>query len=172
MGALKSLKQSKQPLRILLSIGGGSGSKQFPEVAADDAKRKRFCETARRMVDRWDLDGVDRECPIPVPVVACCTHAAHFIPGSQSPLPGQLRSMPICMSACLQLCNAGRHQVPSTKHLLLSSPSHAMCSILLPPLINWCHQSIGNIPRAQLKAHYSSNFSLICAHICPRQDTV
>lgn len=58
--ALVKLKTEKYPhLRILLSIGGGSGSTQFPSVAADGTKTRRFCETAKEIVLRYHLDGID-----------------------------------------------------------------------------------------------------------------
>lgn len=58
--ALVKLKKEGFPhLRVLLSIGGGSGSKDFPSIATDSSKRKKFCETARQIVDDFELDGVD-----------------------------------------------------------------------------------------------------------------
>ncbi|SMY29793.1 unnamed protein product [Zymoseptoria tritici ST99CH_1A5] len=62
-GALPSLvklKKEQYPhLKVLLSIGGGSGSKNFSNVAADPVKRRTFCETARQLVGDFDLDGID-----------------------------------------------------------------------------------------------------------------
>ncbi|SMR61949.1 unnamed protein product [Zymoseptoria tritici ST99CH_1E4] len=58
--ALVKLKKEQYPhLKVLLSIGGGSGSKNFSNVAADPVKRRTFCETARQLVDDFDLDGID-----------------------------------------------------------------------------------------------------------------
>ena len=58
--ALVKLKRERYPhLRVILSIGGGAGSAQFPAVAADRGRTKRFCETVVLMVQRYQLDGID-----------------------------------------------------------------------------------------------------------------
>lgn len=58
--ALVKLRDEKFPhLRVLLSIGGGSGSANFASVAADKNRTARFCESAKNMVLRFGLDGID-----------------------------------------------------------------------------------------------------------------
>ncbi|KAF2845795.1 glycoside hydrolase family 18 protein, partial [Plenodomus tracheiphilus IPT5] len=58
--ALVKLRNEQHPhLNIVLSIGGGSGSKLFPEIAADPMKRANFCRSALDFVDRFELDGID-----------------------------------------------------------------------------------------------------------------
>lgn len=65
-GALRALVKLKgdinPDLKIILSVGGGSGSRYFADVAADEYKTKRFCESAKEMVDRFGLDGIDGLC--------------------------------------------------------------------------------------------------------------
>ncbi|KAI8626122.1 glycoside hydrolase family 18 protein [Xylariaceae sp. FL1651] len=46
-------------LQTLISVGGGSGSAEFPLVAADAARRTTFASSCRSFVDRFGLDGVD-----------------------------------------------------------------------------------------------------------------
>ncbi|KAI6087199.1 glycoside hydrolase family 18 protein [Hypoxylon rubiginosum] len=57
--ALAKLKQQKPDLKTLVSIGGGSGSAEFPAVAADPARRATFARECREFVDKHHLDGVD-----------------------------------------------------------------------------------------------------------------
>ncbi|XXH04393.1 hypothetical protein Hte_010807 [Hypoxylon texense] len=57
--ALAKLKQRKPELRTLVSVGGGSGSAEFPAMAADAARRATFARECRRFVDEHRLDGVD-----------------------------------------------------------------------------------------------------------------
>ncbi|KAI0834466.1 glycoside hydrolase family 18 protein [Hypoxylon sp. FL0890] len=57
--ALAKLKQRKPDLKTLVSLGGGSGSKEFPAVAADPTRRATFARSCRQFVDEWQLDGVD-----------------------------------------------------------------------------------------------------------------
>ncbi|UJO25197.1 Endochitinase B [Fulvia fulva] len=45
--------------RVLLSIGGGTGSKQFAGVAANREKTARFCQTTKQLLDNFHLDGAD-----------------------------------------------------------------------------------------------------------------
>ncbi|KAI1206571.1 glycoside hydrolase family 18 protein [Annulohypoxylon truncatum] len=57
--ALAKLKHQKPSLKTLISIGGGSGSAEFPAVAADPALRATFANSCRQFVDEFALDGVD-----------------------------------------------------------------------------------------------------------------
>jgi hypothetical protein len=62
LNATVQLKQRKPELKVILSVGGGSGSKQFPEVAACVEKRHRFAVTCKLLVEEFGLDGVDSMC--------------------------------------------------------------------------------------------------------------
>ncbi|KAI1105632.1 glycoside hydrolase family 18 protein [Jackrogersella minutella] len=58
--ALAKLKRQRPDLRTLISIGGGgSGSAEFPAVAADPALREALARSCREFVERFELDGVD-----------------------------------------------------------------------------------------------------------------
>ncbi|KAI1456727.1 glycoside hydrolase family 18 protein [Annulohypoxylon moriforme] len=57
--ALAKLKQQKPTLKTLISVGGGSGSAEFPAVAADPALRSTFANACKQFVDEYRLDGVD-----------------------------------------------------------------------------------------------------------------
>ncbi|KAI2609158.1 glycoside hydrolase family 18 protein [Hypoxylon sp. NC1633] len=57
--ALSKLKQQKPGLKTLVSIGGGSGSQEFPAVAADPTRRATLARSCRQFVERFQLDGVD-----------------------------------------------------------------------------------------------------------------
>ena len=59
ISALVNLKQRSPDLRVLVSIGGGSGSKEFPALAAHETSRTRFARACKEFVDRHGLDGVD-----------------------------------------------------------------------------------------------------------------
>ena len=53
-----ALKKKNRQLKVLLSIGGW-GSGHFSEMAATDATRQAFSEDCRKIVDKFDLDGID-----------------------------------------------------------------------------------------------------------------
>jgi chitinase len=60
IGAFMKLKQELYPnLRVLLSVGGASGSAPFPSITADDAKLHAFCTSIRDMLQKHSFDGVD-----------------------------------------------------------------------------------------------------------------
>lgn len=62
-GCLRSfqdLKVKHGHLKVLLSVGGGGkGSDNFAIVAANYTSRERFAFTARELVDKYGLDGID-----------------------------------------------------------------------------------------------------------------
>lgn len=70
LSALYNVKQQQQQLqqrtnpnssslKALISVGGGSGSKEFPALAAHRSSRSHFAKACRELVDRYGLDGVD-----------------------------------------------------------------------------------------------------------------
>ncbi|KAJ5708765.1 hypothetical protein N7488_008566 [Penicillium malachiteum] len=59
LNAFKKLKRDNPHLKVVLSIGGSSGSATFPSLAAEDNSRRRFALTAKEMVDRYGFDGID-----------------------------------------------------------------------------------------------------------------
>lgn len=59
LSATAKLKSQSPGLKTLVSIGGGSGSAEFPAMAANPAARCTFARSCREFVERWHLDGVD-----------------------------------------------------------------------------------------------------------------
>ncbi|KAI1773660.1 glycoside hydrolase family 18 protein [Hypoxylon cercidicola] len=59
LAALAKLKQQKPGLKTLVSIGGGSGSAEFPTMAADSYCRATFASECRKFVDKHQFNGVD-----------------------------------------------------------------------------------------------------------------
>ncbi|KAI1803162.1 glycoside hydrolase family 18 protein [Daldinia bambusicola] len=57
--ALAKLKQQKPSLKTLVSIGGGSGSVEFPTMAASSTGRATFARSCKEFVDEYQFDGVD-----------------------------------------------------------------------------------------------------------------
>lgn len=58
--AFVQLKQQHSKLRVILSVGGGGkGSDNFPLVAGSRSRTDTFVRTARELVDRFGLDGID-----------------------------------------------------------------------------------------------------------------
>src|SRR4029077_6873502 len=56
---LKKLKEKNPLLKILISIGGWSWSKNFSDAVLSDSSRLAFASSATALVKRFDLDGVD-----------------------------------------------------------------------------------------------------------------
>jgi chitinase len=60
---MAKLKRHNPNIKTLLSVGGGSGSANFPAIAASFRGRESFARTAREFVERFELDGIDSEPP-------------------------------------------------------------------------------------------------------------
>ncbi|HYK47665.1 MAG TPA: glycoside hydrolase family 18 protein [Parafilimonas sp.] len=56
---LSQLKQKKPGLKILISIGGWTWSKNFSDAVLSDTSTKNFANSAVAIVARFDLDGID-----------------------------------------------------------------------------------------------------------------
>ncbi len=56
---LTSLTSKNPGLKILLSVGGWSGSKEFSDVALTDSSRRLFASRLAVLVSTYNLDGVD-----------------------------------------------------------------------------------------------------------------
>ncbi len=56
---LSELKQQKPDLKILISIGGWTWSKNFSDAVLTDTSTKNFAYSAVDMVAKYDLDGID-----------------------------------------------------------------------------------------------------------------
>jgi chitinase len=59
MQAFQLLKQRHSHLKLILSVGGASGSSNFAAVAADPVKRVTCAATVRSLIDQYGFDGVD-----------------------------------------------------------------------------------------------------------------
>ncbi|KAI0846247.1 glycoside hydrolase family 18 protein [Daldinia vernicosa] len=64
--ALAKLKQQKPDLKTLVSIGGGSGSAEFPAMAADSTRRSTFARSCKEFVEQYQFDGVDIDWEFPL----------------------------------------------------------------------------------------------------------
>ena len=62
--AITGLKKQKPTLKVLLSIGGW-GSGRFSEMAADETNRLAFAADCKRVVDQFNLDGIDLDWEYP-----------------------------------------------------------------------------------------------------------
>ncbi|KAK9366450.1 glycosyl hydrolases family 18-domain-containing protein [Lipomyces kononenkoae] len=58
--ALRDMRDKYKPeLKLLVSVGGGSGSTNFTTVASDYNKRTKFEEELKDLLDQYSFDGVD-----------------------------------------------------------------------------------------------------------------
>ena len=62
--SISALKKDAPWLKVCLSIGGW-GSGRFSEMAATDENRKAFAADCARVVDEFDLDGIDMDWEYP-----------------------------------------------------------------------------------------------------------
>lgn len=62
--SIVELKEQKPSLKVMLSIGGwGSGG--FSEMATDETRRKVFAADCQRLVEEFNLDGIDMDWEYP-----------------------------------------------------------------------------------------------------------
>ncbi|KJZ69595.1 hypothetical protein HIM_11009 [Hirsutella minnesotensis 3608] len=59
VGQFFHLKKKHRSLKVMLSIGGATGSANFPVVARSETGRKTFARTVVTMMKDWGFDGVD-----------------------------------------------------------------------------------------------------------------
>ncbi|KAF5689185.1 chitinase 1 [Fusarium circinatum] len=59
LAALRKLKDQHPHVKTLVSIGGGSSSKEFPALAASKAARQTFAREMKEFCDAHHFDGVD-----------------------------------------------------------------------------------------------------------------
>ena len=62
--ALRQSPEAHPGLKVLLSIGGWTAG-GFSEMAADSLRRLRFAADCKRLVDEFDLDGIDMDWEYP-----------------------------------------------------------------------------------------------------------
>lgn len=65
-GQLREIKKKYPHLKVLISVGGWTWSKNFSDVAADAGKRKKFAASAAAFVKKYGFDGVDIDWEFPV----------------------------------------------------------------------------------------------------------
>ncbi|KAK9241064.1 glycosyl hydrolases family 18-domain-containing protein [Lipomyces kononenkoae] len=58
--ALRDVRNKYKPeLKLLVSVGGGSGSTNFATVASDYNRRTKFARALKNLLDQYSFDGVD-----------------------------------------------------------------------------------------------------------------
>lgn len=62
MAALAVFKQRNPGIKTLVSVGGGSGSRPFPALAADPEARSKLASELVEFCYKHSFDGVDSEC--------------------------------------------------------------------------------------------------------------
>ncbi len=67
--AIAKLKKKHPHLKVLLSVGGW-GSGRFSEMAADERLRAKFARDCRRVVKKYNLDGIDIDWEYPTVTAA------------------------------------------------------------------------------------------------------
>lgn len=67
LGQLKDLKKKFSNLKILMSIGGWDGSKNFSIVARTPSKRTIFLSDISKFIKKHEFDGVDIDWEYPTP---------------------------------------------------------------------------------------------------------
>ncbi|KAH8651151.1 glycoside hydrolase family 18 protein [Xylariales sp. PMI_506] len=95
LAALAQLKQVKPTVKLILSIGGGSGSEPFPVLARGSRSRESLAVSARAWVDRHGFDGIDIDWEHP-----------------KTPEDG---------ANYIRLLEAARHQLPAPRYLLTTA---------------------------------------------------
>lgn len=66
LNELIKLKQKYPHLKTIISVGGWSWSNRFSDVAATDATRKAFAQSAVDFIRKYQMDGVDLDWEYPV----------------------------------------------------------------------------------------------------------
>lgn len=65
-GQIKKMKKKYPHLKFLISTGGWTWSGNFSEIAASEAGRKRFADSAAAFLIRYGFDGIDIDWEFPV----------------------------------------------------------------------------------------------------------
>ncbi|KAJ9058280.1 hypothetical protein DSO57_1013970 [Entomophthora muscae] len=55
----------EQGTKVLLSVGGWTGSKSFSDICADPYKHKKFTNNAMNLIEEYGLDGIDLDWEFP-----------------------------------------------------------------------------------------------------------
>jgi len=67
--AVANLKNTKPALKILLSIGGWEAD-GFSQMAGDNTKRLKFASDCKRVIDEYNIDGIDLDWEFPTSSMA------------------------------------------------------------------------------------------------------
>lgn len=63
---LRDLRQQNEQLKLLIAVGGWTGSKHFSDAAATEQDRNRFAESAVAFLREYGFDGIDIDWEYPV----------------------------------------------------------------------------------------------------------
>jgi chitinase len=66
LGQITALRKTWPHLKVLMSVGGWTWSGEFSNVALDPAARKKFADSAVRLVRTTGIDGIDIDWEFPV----------------------------------------------------------------------------------------------------------
>ncbi|KAK0388387.1 hypothetical protein NLU13_4632 [Sarocladium strictum] len=59
LAAFVKLKRQHPHIKTVVSVGGGSGSAEFPVLAANPTARATFAQSAREFCDKYQFNGID-----------------------------------------------------------------------------------------------------------------
>lgn len=63
---INNLKRQNRALKVMLSIGGGSGSEVFATIMPDDIKRKTLVDNCVSIIEQYGFDGIDLDWEYPL----------------------------------------------------------------------------------------------------------
>ena len=114
------LKDVSSKLKVMLSIGGW-GSGRFSEMAADEETRISFARDCKRVMDQFDLDGIDLDWEYP-------TSSA-----------GKISSSPQDTEHFTLLCRLIRNEIGKNKLLTFASAANAkyIDFVAIEPLVDF-----------------------------------
>lgn len=143
---ITALKQQNPELKVVLSVGGW-GSGRFSEMAADSLNRAGFVADCQRVIDEFDLDGVDIDWEYPTSSTA------------------GISSSPDDIQNYNKLMRDIRAQIGDGKLLTLATPGNARYydfPAILPyvDFVNIMSYDIGSVPYHQSPLYESEHTRL------------
>ena len=119
LAAMAKLRRENPHLKTIVSVGGGSGSAEFPTLAANPDARKTFGREARAFCARYEFDGIDSMYTRPQKSHSSLTYVTDQLTGSTQLRANRVKISSSCCGTLARRCL--RHSISSHLPCLLEN---------------------------------------------------